>query len=171
MEMINSKSISLVIIFCLFGFRNYAQVEKKMMKQAKSYSKALEKSEWKKVLELTYPAIIKLAGGEKRYLQQSKNSSLELERRGFSIDMAELSAPSDTVKDGENILSVIPIRLTFDGPLGKLYSESSLLAISGDEGKTWRFISMSQTGMNEILELFPVATRKLKFPIKKVYQE
>lgn len=169
--MINSKILSLFLAIFLFTTSGFSQGEKKMMKQARSYAKAMEKGDWPTVVELTYPEIVKLAGGEKRYLQQSKNSSMQLERQGFSIDKAELSNPSDTVKEGSKVLSVIPMRLTFEGPLGKLYSESSLLGISNDGGKTWTFISMSQTGMDDVLKLFPKGTRRLTFPIKKVYQD
>ena len=169
--MMNSKLFSLFLVSVLCFSTALAQTEKKMMKEAKSYAKAMKKGDWDKVVELTYPEIVKLAGGNKRYVQQSKNSALLMERQGFTIDKAELSSPSDTVSDGDKLLSVIPMRLTFDGPLGKLYSESSILGISNDKGKTWTFISVSQTGLDEIVKLFPEATRKLAFPIKKVYQD
>lgn len=169
--MIKSKLLGLFIAVFVFTISGFSQNEKKMMKQAKSYAKAMEKEDWAKVVDLTYPEIVKLAGGKKRYLQQSKNSALQLERQGFSIDKAELSSPSDTVKDNGKILSVIPMRLTLEGPLGKLYSESSLLGVSIDGGETWKFISISQTGMDDVLKLFPEGTKRLKFPIKKVYQD
>lgn len=169
--MMKLKILSLFLASFALSISATAQYEKKMMKQAKSYSIAMEKGKWEKVIDLTYHEIVKLAGGEKRYLQQSKNSALQLERQGFFIDKAELSSPSDTVNDGTHLLSVIPMRLTFQGPLGKLYSESSLLAVSKDAGETWKFISMSQTGMDDVLKLFPNGTRKLTFPIKKVYQD
>lgn len=167
----NFKLFNLFLASFLCFSTAFAQSEKKMMKQAKSYAKGMEKGDWEKVVELTYPEIVKLAGGEKRYIQQSKNSALLMERQGFTIDAAELSSPSDTVSDGGKLLRVIPMRLTFDGPLGKLYSESSILGISIDAGASWTFISVSQTGLEDIVKLFPEATRKLAIPTKKVYQD
>lgn len=169
--MINSKIIASLFLSLAFSSPAFSQLNRNLMKQARIYAKAMEKGKWEKVADLTYPEIVKLAGGSARYIKQSKNSSMQLENQGFSIDMAELSSPFDTVKEGNKILSIIPMRVTFEGPLGKLYSESSLLAISLDDGETWKFISMSQTGLDEIVLLFPNGSKKLVFPTKKVYQD
>lgn len=167
--MIKLYSNCFIVIALLFSLTAFGQ-EKKMMKQASEMAKAMEKRKWKKVLEYTYPKMIKLAGGEKRYLQQCKEFDIQLERQEFEVEMAELSAPGEIIEHEGLLMALIPMRMTFGGPLGKLYSESSLLAISSDKGENWKFIAMAQTDFEDILKLFPNISKKLQFPQSKVYQ-
>lgn len=166
------KTILLIgLIFLTSAFIVKDGEVKKMMKQALAFSKAMQKGKWEKVAEYTYPEMIKLIGGKRKYLQQAKNFDAQMEREGFKVKLSELSDPGEIVKDDKYHMSIIPMRMTFDGPLGTLYSESSLLAISKDKGENWRFIAMAQTDFAEILELFPNISKDLKFTQSKVYQK
>ncbi|MGB0175940.1 MAG: hypothetical protein ACPF9D_02160 [Owenweeksia sp.] len=145
--------------------------EESLMKAARQFASATEKLDWNKVIDMTYPPLVKLNGGREILLRQAKLSDQNLRQQEFELKKVELSAPLREIPVGDKFLAIVPIRLTFNGPLGKLYSESSLLGVSGDDGKSWSFISMAQADMNQVIELFPELPKTFVIPQKRVYQE
>jgi hypothetical protein len=133
--------------------------------------KAIEKGKWEKILDLTFPEMIKKIGGQRRALKQAQLSDQQMEQQGFKVKVVELSKPLKEVKSNSHLMSIVPMRITFEGPLGKLYSESSLLSISKDKGETWTYISMAQVDFEDILELFPNISSELEFPKSRIYQD
>ena len=94
-----------------------------------------------------------------------------MEQRGFSLKKVELAEPREVLESGDYLMSVVPMRLTFDGPLGKLYSESGILAVSSNQGETWSFIDLAQVQIAQLAEIFPELNPDLEFPGKRIYQE
>lgn len=165
------KPFLLVFLFSCFFLSAQNEHEDIIMKGAEAYAKATEGSKWDKIMELTYPEIIKAKGGERRMQMQAKLSDQQMEQQGFKVKAAELSKPLNEVFSGNHLMCLIPIRLTFEGPFGELYSESSLLAVSKDKGKSWKYISMAQVDFEDILALFPDLNPELKFPKSRIYQK
>ncbi len=159
------------IILLLFATVGLAQHEEVVLKGAEQWAAAMEKKKWKKVIALTHPKIVEMAGEEEAMLRQAEASDINFKRQEFAIEKIELSEPLNEVQSGEYLMSVVPVRITFQGPLGKVYSESSFLAVSGDGGVRWYYISMSQISMEELLTIFPDMSPDLAFPVKRVYQE
>ncbi len=172
------KSISIFILF-IFALGAYAQEEvtpaiaheESLMKAAEQFAAATEKLDWNKVIDLTYPPLVKLNGGRQTLIRQAKLSDQNLKQQDFELQEVELSAPLRETPVGEYLLAIVPIRLTFKGPLGKLFSESSLLGVSEDDGQSWSFISMAQADMNQVIELFPKLPKTFVIPTKRIYQE
>ncbi len=148
-----------------------AQQPEAIAKGAEKYSKALVKAQWEKVLDLTYPEIITKNGGRQAMINQAKAFEAEMQQRGFELQKAELSDPLEIYKSGKFLMCAVPMRLTFNGPLGKLYSESSLLAVSSDEGKTWTYIDMAQVQISQLAEVFPEINPNLTIPPKRLSQD
>jgi len=158
-------------IFLLVTLAVHAQHEEAITKGAEALAKAMQKKKWEKVIDMTYPGIIELKGGEQAMLRQAQVSDQTFEQQEFTINQVELSETLNEVESGEYLMSIIPVRVTFDGPLGKLYSESSFLAVSEDGGKKWYYIFMSQISMDDLLAVFPFLSPELEFPVKRVYQK
>ncbi len=145
--------------------------EESLMNYARKYAEATEKRDWNKVIDQTYAPLVKLNGGAPTLLRQAKLSDQNLEQQDFELQKVELSAPLRELEVGEYLLAIIPIRLTFKGPLGRLFSESSILGVSDNDGQSWSFISMAQADMNQLIELFPELPKDFVVPRKRVYQE
>ena len=176
MKLYRSLTALLALFFTLSLSAQEADIpaiphEESLMKAAGKYAAATQKQDWNKVIDMTYLPLVKLNGGRQTLLRQAQLSDQNLQQQDFELKAAELSAPLSETPVGDNILAVVPIRLTFNGPLGKLYSESSLLGVSEDAGKSWSFISMAQVGMNQVIELFPKLPKTFVVPQKRVYQE
>lgn len=163
----------LLFAFSLLASTNiaFAQHEDAITKGAQKYAKALEKAQWEKVLDLTYPDIITKNGGRTAMINQSKAFEAEMQQRGFELQKAELSDPLALYVSGDFLMCAVPMRLTFNGPLGKLYSESSLLAVSANEGTSWTYIDMAQIQINQLAEIFPQINPDLSIPPKRISQD
>ena len=110
-------------------------------------------------------------GGKQAMLAQAAAFDQNMQQRGFELKDAELAQPLRILKSGNYLMCVVPMRLTFEGPLGKLYSESGLLAVSDDDGETWGFIDLAQVQMEQLAEMFPEINPDLVIPPKRIYQE
>ena len=62
---------------------------------------------------------------------------------------------------------MVPESLLLSTPQGKLRGSSYLLAVSTDQGATWRFIDGSGIDKAFLKKLFPTFPAKLKLPEKK----
>ncbi len=173
MEITKNGFRYLILALALFVYANgaFAQHDVAIAKGAAKYSKALTKAQWEKVLDLTYPEIITRNGGRQAMINKSKAFEAEMLQRGFELKKAELSEPLAVYISGKFLMCAVPMRLTFSGPLGKLYSESSLLAVSSDEGKTWTYIDMAQVQINQLAEIFPEINPRLSIPPKRISQD
>ncbi len=173
MELNKRRGRHLVLIFTLIFSSSvaFAQHEDAITKGAAKYSKSLVNAEWEKVLDLTYPEIITKNGGRQAMINKSKAFEQEMQQRGFELQKAELSDPLEIYPSGKFLMCAVPMRLTFNGPLGKLYSESSLLAVSSDDGKSWTYIDMAQVQINQLAEIFPEINSKLSIPPKRISQD
>lgn len=140
-------------------------------KEAEQYAAALEDGDWEELLKLTNEEIIETNGGSRTMVAQSEAFEAEMQQRGFTLKKVELAEPREVLESGEYLMSVVPMRLTFDGPLGKLYSESGILAVSADDGQTWSFIDLAQVQVAQLAEIFPELNPGLEFPVKRIYQE
>ncbi len=149
----------------------FTQHKDAIAKGANKYSNALVKGDWEKVLDLTYAEIIIKNGGRQSMISKAKAFEAEMLQLGFELQKAELSDPLKVYQSGEYLMCAVPMRLTFKGNLGKLYSESSLLAVSSDEGKTWSYIDMAQVQINQLAEIFPDINPELRIPPKRISQD
>lgn len=163
----------LLLAFSLLASTNiaFAQHKDAIAKGAQKYAKALEKAQWEKVLDLTYPDIITKNGGRENMMRNAKAFEAEMQQLGFELKKAELSDPLKMYASGEYLMCAVPMRLTFSGNLGKLYSESSLLGVSADSGKTWTYIDMAQIQINQLAEIFPQINPDLSIPPKRISQD
>lgn len=147
------------------------QTPEQVMEAARDYAKAVEKGKWEKIADMTYPQLLQEMGGRSEFVRQAQQFQVNLERREFAIEKAELAEPLEPIDSGGTFVVVVPMKLTFDGPLGKLYSESGLLAISTTEGEKWWFIDLAQVQLPELLKLFPHIAPHMELPTKRIYQE
>lgn len=147
------------------------QGEKALLKGAESYARALEKNDFEKQLELTHPKVVQHYGGVAKMLAAAEREAAQSKRAGFELSEAALADPLPGKAVGNMYYRCVPIRITVEGPFGEIYSQSGLLGLSSDQGKTWTFVSLAQIEMAVLLEIFPELPRELEMPFKQVSTE
>ena len=87
----------------------------------------------------------------------------KLQKAGLTYQSGSVSPPSAIVPDTGGLYCFIPVtfRARIDG--SRYLLKSSLLGISSDDGKTWKFLYTSQ-GEANIRKVVPEIPGALKFP-------
>jgi hypothetical protein len=178
------KRVLLSILFCILiaGQFAYGQVKKgkappkgvssvklsaddypSLLTQADEVNTAGITGDWEKLADLTHPKIVAMAGGKTAMMALSKAGIEQMASKGFEI----LSCKNDGVlqieRVGTEIFALIDTSMIMKIPDGrKIQGRSSLVGVSGDRGKTWRFISA--TNQERFKKMFPAAAVKIKVP-------
>lgn len=139
--------------------------------EARKYTKALLKGKWEKVIDMTYPELVTANGGAEKMMIQAELFDQTMVQQGFTLKKAELADPLMMFESGEYWTCVIPTKLTFNGPLGNLYSESGLLALQKKGETTWTFVDMAQVEIAQLIEVFPSLNQGIEIPVKRIYQD
>lgn len=134
--------------------------------RAQELSAAVERKDYAKVVDLTYPKVIEYAGGRDKLLAAMTNELKTMEGEGVQIVSSKSAAPTQFVHDGGGIYAVVPITSKFKAKDGLFQIEGSLIAISTDNGQNWTFIDSTGKDQSELKKILPNLD-KLNLPPEK----
>jgi hypothetical protein len=121
--------------------------------QLKSMSSAFLDGDYKVMAEYTYPKVLEMMGGKEAMIQATESTMSQMKSQGFTfLDITFKDPGKFYEKNGDTQCSITQV-LVMETPQGKVQSESTLVAISQDEGENWVFLDSS--GMSKVsLESF-----------------
>jgi len=124
------------------------------------------KGDFGKVIDHTYPTLVKEIGGREKAIQATEALMKQMNAKGITIKAYTVGDPGEFLTEGGNTFVVIPTSMEMAFPGGKVKAKSYLLGISSDEGKTWKFadgagIMKHKDALEKLLPKLPV---KLKLP-------
>lgn len=103
-------------------------------------SQAVVKGNFRRLAELTYPAVLKEAGGSDQMIAVVEKAMQQLKAQGFTFESTTVGEPGPILTEGLHSFIVVPTTNIMRTPNGKLQSKSYLLGISTDNGKSWTFV-------------------------------
>lgn len=133
--------------------------------QANLMVQAFLKKDFEKFSTYTYPKIIELFGGKEKYIQ-----FLEQLMSGPDAPVFlkfSIGEPSKIIDTGNELQVIVPQTSEIQLPDGILVSNSSLIALSEDNGKHWYFIDTSVNGLEKIRSQFTNLSKDLVVPPKE----
>ncbi len=135
--------------------------------QSEQMKQALLKSDFKAFIKFSYPKVVEMMGGEAKMIETLESSSKDMAAGGTVFNNVTLGEPSKAVKAGTELQCTIPqtIEMTVTG--GKLVVKSTLIGISGDEGKTWSFLDTSGKDLKAMQFILPNLSEELVIPVEK----
>ena len=140
----------------------------KVEEQAKAVGKAFLDSDWSKVADLTYPKVVEMMGGKEKMVAEVEKGMKRIKDQGFSFKKYTVGTAQAPVADGKTVYMVVPTSLEIAGPATKIVTDSYLLAVSPDSGKTWTFADGAGLADPEKRKVvFPSLPAGLKLPAKK----
>jgi hypothetical protein len=96
----------------------------------------------------------------------------EIKAGGFEPLSYTTAEPSQVLKEGAQTYAVVPAKLRMRFKETVHVSETFMLGISGDGGKTWKFVSGASADPANLKILFPAAAvARLKLPTVRHYPE
>lgn len=125
---------------------------------------ALAQKNSKKYIGYMHPVMIELAGGEEQLRMVSDSALKVFEQFGGRVSKITFGNPGEVLNHKKMLQSVIPQTLTLTSFIGDIELSTSLIAISEDSGKNWKFIDTNLFNLKEIKSVMPEISPALVIP-------
>ena len=133
--------------------------------QAGKCSKALLSGDFDTVVTYSHKRVIELMRGKEAMIATFKRNSEGMRAKGITLEEFTIGEPGKTQQIAEWLVALVPQRMLIKMPEGRFEQESSMLAISEDEGKNWTFVDANNRTKFE--KVFPELTGKIELPTRK----
>ncbi|WP_027380620.1 hypothetical protein [Chryseobacterium daeguense] len=108
-----------------------------------------------------YPEVIKISGGKAKMIQMTKSSIAKMENDGFYFSDLKFKDPSNFIKRNNETQFTITQEIIMKTPKGKMLAEYTMIGISVDNGKNWKFIDTSGKSKEMMIKYFPNLSKDL----------
>ena len=124
------------LLFGLFFLSLYAQTTNDNLNtQLNEMKTSFLNSEYDGIVKYTFPKVVEMMGGEEAMLKTTTETMDQMKEGGFSFLEITFSDPSEFVEQNGFSQCTLSQILVMDTPQGKIESTTTLLAVSGDDGK------------------------------------
>ncbi len=131
---------------------------------AESMGQMLLKKDFKGFVKYTHPKVIEMMGGELGMIQVLESSSTEMETSGSKFLNVTYGEPSATITSGNELQCTVPQTTEIQVEEGIMVSKSTLIAVSTDNGKSWRFMDTSGQDIQTLKQSIPNLSEQLVIP-------
>lgn len=159
---ISMKKIT-VFVFLLFSAL-CMQAQTTIKTDAETMGNALMNKDYETYVHYTYPKILKDMGGKEKLKTTLQQQMEALSAQGVKILSVTYGEPSVIIKEKNELQATIPQYMTFETEEGKVESQSTLIAISTDDGKHWYLIDPSDRDLETVRITLPNISKKLVLP-------
>jgi len=132
--------------------------------EAENSSRAFMNGDAGRMVDLTYPKLIELGGGREKVLAAVEEQLKEMRDSETKVIAHTVGEPEPSVRAGAKLVAIVPTALKMETEGFIIEQRSFWLAVSTDEGKSWRFIDGSSLDADTFKLLLPEAVDKIKLP-------
>jgi hypothetical protein len=125
---------------------------------------ALAQKNSQKFIGYMHPVMIELAGGEEQLRMISDSALKVFEQLGGRVSKISYGNPGEVVNHKKILQSVVPQTMTLTSFIADIELSTSLIAISEDGGKSWRFIDTNLFNIKQIKSTMPEISPLLVVP-------
>lgn len=108
-----------------------------------------------------HPEVSKMMGGKTKMIQATQDAINKMKKDGFSFIDLKLKNPSKFIKNGKETQFTITQEILMKTPKGKILAEYTLIGISNDNQKNWKFIDTSGKTKETMHKYFPFLSKDL----------
>jgi hypothetical protein len=164
-----------VLLACLAAYSPDAQAQSDrfremypvVKRQGDSMARALISHDNDLFIRFTYLGLVKKMGGEEAYAALLEKSMEDISAGGFTITETTVDPPTTIVRQKETLQCTVNEHITMKSEQGTIKSLSTLIAVSADEGLTWRFLDTSGATLDDMRAIFPELSTTLIIPKKE----
>ncbi len=132
-----------------------------ILEQANTMGQLLLKKDFKPFVKFTYPKIVEMMGGEEKMIGILEKSFTEMESSGTGFLKVAMAEPTPVISVGNELQGTLQQTIEMKLPVGKVVTKSTLIAISGDNGKNWQFVDAGAKDIETIRKILPNVSDKL----------
>ncbi len=129
--------------------------------QADEMGKVFLSKDFDKYANFMYPKLIEMTGGREKFVSLLNSSMKQFDSTGLEIVSYEVGEPSQAIEIDNQVFAVLPTKTVMKISQRTLADEGSIIAVSDDKGKNWKFVRAKTK--EAIKTLFPKVVDKLTF--------
>lgn len=167
-----SIKILFLSIVCICFFKLYSQpslinqsaLSQVVAAQANQMGSLYRSGNYKGYIKYIHPVIIKATGGETKMLELLNDQNAQLRNKGIVINSIIFNPPSEIVKSKNELQCIISQHTELKPAKGTVVTYTTLISISTDNGKSWKFIDTFNKDIAALRKLFPNLSGKILLP-------
>lgn len=136
-----------------------------MLNQAKDMSNLFLAKDYAGFAKYSHPNVVKTMGGNKNMVSTIKKSFEEIEADGITFLAIDFGTPSEILTVGDELQCTVPQMIEMKVPGGKVTANTTLIALSPDNGVHWYFIDVSSNNLATMKQIIPSLSDNLVLPI------
>ena len=161
------KVLCFMMLVVSFHISNAQPLSSVIKAQAMDMGRALIRNDIGTFQKYMHPELIKRAGGAEK-MKQTADSMFQLFRQfGGSVSKIIYGNPSEVIKHKRQLQATIPQTTSVTTSLADLELETTLIAISNDNGKNWYFLDTSMYQIADLRKDIPEISPDLVIPAPK----
>ncbi|WP_153395431.1 hypothetical protein [Chryseobacterium vaccae] len=161
----------LFFIACLFVINIcFSQTSQKetVLKQAYEMRQAFMNKNYDVFSSYVHEGVIKMMGGKKKMINVSVAAMDTMNKQGYHFKKVDFSDVSDIITVKNEQQAVVHQKIQMDTPKGNINADYYMIAVSGNNGKNWKFIDTSGKDIQTMRKYFPNLSSQLVIPKKKI---
>lgn len=151
-----------ILLFLLFPFMVHGQ--NALRTDAEMMGKALIAKDYDTYVNYTYPKLMKDMGGREKMKETIKKQMEDLENQGVKILSVTYGEPSVIIKEKKELQATVPQHMQFESSNGKVTTQTTVIAISQDDGAHWYFVDPGERDLETVRITLPNLSKKLVLP-------
>jgi len=118
----------------------FSDLKERVRAGVEEMNQALWKGEYGKVVDLTHPELVEMEGGREKAMATMRRLMNESKSKGMALRSFKVGEPKAFLVTSEGMFVAVPTSTEVALGLGKRTAHSLNIGISGDGGKTWKFV-------------------------------
>src|SRR5262249_21682965 len=144
-----------VIVLSLLAIGQDQNDEQKLLAQvhneARTFAKAFKDDDHAKLVDLSFAPWLEQLGTRSRAVLAWRQQTAAYRCQGLQFESYDVEPPVNFVKAGKDWLCLVPAKMKFQALEGTAHRNSYFLALSRDQGKSWRFLDVADAKATEKL--------------------
>lgn len=139
-----------------------------VLKQAYEMRQAFMNKNYDVFSGYVHEGVIKMMGGKKKMIDVSVAAMDTMNKQGYHFKKVDFSDVSDIITVKNEQQAVVHQKIQMDTPKGNINADYYMVAVSGNNGKNWKFIDTSGKDIQTMRKYFPNLSSQLVIPKKKI---
>jgi len=142
-------------------------LKRSVLGKANLMASAFKSGDYKTYVSYLHPILISGVGGEAKMMGVLDKQMRQLKDKKVMINEIAFDTPTDILQSKNEFQCTISQHTVLKSVNSKAITYSTLIAISVDKGKSWKFIDTSNMDASMVRKLFPNLNSKIIIPPKQ----
>lgn len=134
------------------------------MSAARACAKHIADQDGEAIIACMPDDVVRMLGGHDALVDVVRKDNVEFVKAGVAFEDAFFYPPSQFTKQGNRTYAVVPQITVMRVPKGHLHQKGFLLAVSLDDGRTWKFVDGVKLTRELAEKLFPAFPSSITLP-------